>query len=69
MLVRGTDASVIAPAYKLVPYGTWKDAFDLIKENGTNELIVGKEMMHVYPLMPIPEAKPACRLIFRKIMR
>ena len=43
--------------------------YDLIKENRTNELIVGKEMMHVYPLMPIPEAKPACNLIFRKIMR
>lgn len=43
--------------------------FDQIKQDSTNELIVGKDMMHVYPLMPIPEAKPACDVIFRKIMR
>lgn len=43
--------------------------FALIKQDSTNELIVGKDMMHVYPLMPIPEAMPACDIIFRKIMR
>ena len=43
--------------------------FSLIEQNETNELIVGKDMMHVYPLMPIPEAIPAREKIFEKIMR
>lgn len=43
--------------------------FHLIENDATNELIIGNGMMHVYPLMPIPEAKPACDLIFKKIMR
>lgn len=29
-LVKETNALVIAPAYRLVPFGTWKEAFDLI---------------------------------------
>ena len=43
--------------------------FHLIEKDDTNELIIGKEMMHVYPLMPIREAKSACDLIFKKIVR
>ena len=29
-IIRTTDAKFIVPAYKLVPYGTWEDAFNLI---------------------------------------
>ncbi len=29
-LIKETDAAVIAPAYRLVPFGTYKEAFDLI---------------------------------------
>ncbi len=29
-LVKGTNALVIAPAYRLVPFGTYKEAYDLI---------------------------------------
>lgn len=43
--------------------------FGLIKHDSSNELIVGKDMMHVYPLMPIPEAVPARDVIFEKILR
>lgn len=30
-LVERTDATVIAPAFRLIPYGTYKEAFDLIE--------------------------------------
>ena len=43
--------------------------FSLIEQNETNELVVGKDMMHVFPLMPIPEAIPAREKIFKRIMR
>ena len=36
---------------------------------GDNELIIGEGMFHVYPLLPIPEAKPAIDKIVEKIMR
>ena len=29
-IVDRTDAMVIAPAYKLIPFGTYRQAFDLI---------------------------------------
>ncbi len=32
--------------------------YGLLDEDPSNELIVGEEMNHVYPLFPIPEAKP-----------
>ncbi len=43
--------------------------FNLLKKDDSNELIIGQDMMHVYPLMPIREAKSACRIIFEKIKR
>lgn len=54
---------------KEVFYPDLKKFYDLVKDDGSNELIIGKDMMHVYPLMPIPEAKPARDLIFRKILQ
>ena len=43
--------------------------FGLLDEDPTNELIVGEEMNHVYPLFPIPEAKPAVDKIILTIHR
>ena len=36
---------------------------------GDNELIVGEGMFHVYPLLPIPEARGAVDRIVEKIRR
>ena len=33
--------------------------YGMLDESETNELIVGEGMLHVYPLMPIPEARPS----------
>ncbi len=41
--------------------------FGMLDEDSSNELIVGEEMNHVYPLLPIPEAKPAVDKIIRTI--
>ena len=43
--------------------------YSLLDQDGTNELIVHEGMMHVYPLMPIPEAQAAREAIFEKVMR
>ena len=43
--------------------------YSLLDQDGTNELIVGEGLMHVYPLMPIPEAQAAHEVIFEKVMR
>lgn len=34
-----------------------------------NELIVGEDMIHVFPVLPIPEAKEHCIRIFETIKR
>ena len=34
-----------------------------------NELIIGPDMMHVFPILPIPEAEQYCSRIFETIMR
>ena len=41
--------------------------FGMLDKDPSNELIVGEEMNHVYPLFPIPEAKPAVDKIIRTI--
>ncbi len=41
--------------------------FGLLDDDPSNELIVGEEMVHVYPLFPIPEARPALDKIVRVI--
>lgn len=41
----------------------------MLDEDDSNELIVGEEMNHVYPLFPIPEAKPADEKIIEVINR
>ena len=43
--------------------------FHMLDADVSNELIVGEEMFHCYPLAPIEEAKPACRKIFHIVMR
>ena len=41
--------------------------FGMLDEDPSNELIIGEEMNHVYPLFPIPEAKPAVDKVIRTI--
>ena len=43
--------------------------FEKLDRNTDNKLIVGDGMMHVYPLMPIPEAHQAQQEIFERVMR
>lgn len=43
--------------------------FGMLDEDPSNELIVGEEMNHVYPLLPIKEAGPAVEKIIQKIKR
>ncbi len=43
--------------------------FSLLDADPSNELIIGEEMNHVYPLFPIPEAKPAVDKIISVIKR
>ena len=43
--------------------------FRMLDRDPSNELIVGDEMNHVYPLFPIPEAKPAVNTILRAVVR
>lgn len=43
--------------------------FGMLDEDLSNELIVGEEMNHVYPLFPIKEAKPAVEKIIQVVMR
>ena len=43
--------------------------FRMLDRDPSNELIVGDEMNHVYPLFPIPEAKPAVNKILQAVVR
>ena len=43
--------------------------FNMLDKDGSNELIVGEEMNHVYPLFPIPEAVSADNKIIHTVMR
>ncbi len=43
--------------------------FGMLDEDLSNELIVGEEMNHVYPLFPIKEAEPAVEKIIQVIKR
>ena len=43
--------------------------FDRLDADPSNELIIGEEMNHVYPLFPIPEAKPVVDKIISVIKR
>ena len=43
--------------------------FRMLDRDPSNELIVGDEMNHVYPLFPIPEARPAVNSILRTVVR
>ena len=43
--------------------------YSMLEEDPSNELIIGDEMCHVYPLFPIDEAKPAVEKIINVIKR
>ena len=43
--------------------------FRMLDRDPSNELIIGDEMNHVYPLFPIPEARPAIEKIFQVVAR
>ena len=43
--------------------------FHMLDQDPSNELIVAEEMNHVYPLFPIPEARPAVVKILQVVMR
>lgn len=43
--------------------------FNMLEQSDSNELIVAEDMLHVYPLMPIPEAVPTQKKIYEKIKR
>ena len=44
-----------------------KKAFHLLPKNKTNNLIIGRGLNHVYPLMPIPEGRAAVKEIIKII--
>ena len=43
--------------------------YDMLDPDESNELIIGEEMIHVYPLVPMPEAKEADEKIISAILR
>lgn len=43
--------------------------FRMLDDDPSNELIIGEEMNHVYPLFPIPEARTAVDKILQVVMR
>ena len=43
--------------------------YQSLDKSGGNELIIGEDMIHVYPLVPMPEAKEADEKIMYAIMR
>ena len=43
--------------------------FHMLDDDPSNELIVAEDMNHVYPLFPIPEAKPAVNKILQVVTR
>lgn len=62
------NATVLTGTKELLLPDTLK-LYSLFDQDGTNELIVGEGLMHVYPLMPIPEAQAAHEVIFEKVTR
>lgn len=59
-LFTGTDEILYPDSIKM---------FGMLDEDPTNELIVAEEMNHVYPLFPIPEARPAVEKIISVVTR
>ena len=43
--------------------------YRMLDRDPSNQLIVGSEMNHVFPLFPIPEAEPAVNRIFEAVVR
>ena len=43
--------------------------YGMLDQDASNELITGQEMIHVYPLVPMPEAKEADEKIITAILR
>ena len=52
---------------KEILYPDITDFYDKLDKNKNNELIIKKNMIHVYPLLPIREAKEALKIIKNKI--
>ena len=42
--------------------------YDKLEDKESNKLIIGKNMLHVYPILPIREAKKAINLIINEIL-
>ena len=43
--------------------------FEKLRQDPSNELLVGEGMLHVYPLIPLPEAEAATKRVIERIMR
>lgn len=43
--------------------------WEKLSDEPTNELVVGEGMLHVYPLIPVPESEEATRLVIGRICR
>ena len=46
-----------------------KKFFNMLDDSPTNELIIGEELFHIYPLFPIKEAKSAVEKMIEKVLR
>lgn len=53
---------------KEILYPDITDFYDKLDKSKNNELIIKKNMIHVYPLLPIKEAKEALKIIAKKIL-
>ena len=43
--------------------------YEKLRRDPSNELLVGQDMLHVYPLIPLPEAKAATKKVIERIER
>lgn len=60
LLITGTREILYPDTMKL---------YEKLRHDPSNELIVGQDMLHVYPLIPIPEARAATERVLRRILR
>lgn len=60
LLITGTRELIYPDTLKL---------YEKLKGDPSNELVVGKDMLHVYPLIPIREAKAATKRVIQRILR
>lgn len=60
LLVTGTRELLYPDTMKL---------YDKLRHDHSNRLIVGEDMLHVYPLIPIREAEPVTKQVIQRILR